>query len=46
MGKKQKKGYKTKKSCFDTTFMFSLGTYKTDICVSKQLSVYTLECVV
>ena len=26
--------------------IFSLGTYKTDICVQKQLSVYTLECAV
>ena len=24
--------------------IFSLGTYKTDICVQKQLSVYTNEC--
>ena len=26
--------------------IFSLGTYKTDICVQKQLSVYTQECTV
>ena len=26
--------------------IFSLGTYKTDICLLKQLSVYTLECAV
>ena len=26
--------------------IFSLGTYKTDICVPKQLSVYTQECAV
>ena len=37
--------------CFDTTYMFmvvifSLETYKTDICGPKQLSVYTQECAV
>ena len=26
--------------------IFSLGTYKTDICVQKKLSVYTQECAV
>ena len=26
--------------------IFSIGTYKTDICVQEQLSVYTQECAV
>ena len=44
---------KTKMACFtsDTTYMFmvvifGLGIYKTDMCVQKQLSVYTQECAV
>ena len=44
---------KTKKACFtsDTTYIFmvvifGLGIYKTDMCVQKQLSVYTQECAV